>query len=302
MTGNVQVRRAWRSLLFVPGNQARLLAGAAKRGADAVVVDLEDSIPEAQKSTARDGFAAALARNEWHDCDLLVRINNLPDRCEADVMAAIQAGANGIVVPKAEDADSLNRFSDLLGKAEKGCGRASGATVLVPLVETPGGLFRLREIAAAARVAAIAFGDEDLALALGCSVESSTLATYKHMLIVAAAEAGCQPLGLGASITQFGDLQVFRAGAMAARSWGMTGAFCIHPAQAAVLNEVFAPSEEEVEHARNIIRHFETGNRNGHGAVAYNGTMIDWPVAARAFRILELAGSTQSRALCGTGR
>lgn len=174
-----------------------------------------------------------------------------------------------------------------------------GAVKLVPLVETARGLFRLREIAAAPSVIAIGMGDEDLALSLGCPAVSATLVTFKHHLVAAAAEAGCQPLGLGCSIAQFGDLPAFRAGAMLARSWGMTGAFCIHPAQVTILNTVFAPWQGEIEQARQIVEAYEAAISSGRGAVAHAGAMIDRPIVERAYRLLKVATNARRSEIQG---
>lgn len=281
-------RSSWRSLLFVPGDNKHMLASASRRGADALVVDLEDSVAEQAKDEARENIAVVLETGSDRG-DLLVRINNVPGRRDADIAAAIAAGAGGIVVPKTEDAAGLAAILNTVRSAEQERGMMSGSVKLVPLVETPQGLFRLREIAVAPAVAAIGLGDEDLALLLGCPADSATLATFKHHLVVAAAEAGCQPLGLGCSIAQFGDLQAFQAGAMLARSWGMTGAFCIHPAQVDILNTVFAPRQEDVEHARQIVEAYEVAVANGRGAVARGGAMIDRPIVERAYRTLQAA-------------
>ncbi|PLP56654.1 CoA ester lyase [Mesorhizobium loti] len=284
-------RSSWRSLLFVPGNDKRMLAGAGRRDADALVVDLEDSVPEAEKDLARENIAIAFDGVGSDRSGFLVRINNVPDRRDADIRAAIGAGAKTIVVPKVEDAAALIAILETIGAVERDSGLVPGSVNLVPLVETPKGLFRLREIAAAPAVVAIAFGDEDLALSLGCPSDSATLATFKHHLVVAAAEAGRQPLGLGCSIAQFGDLPAFQAGAMLARSWGMTGAFCIHPAQVAILNTVFAPREEDIVQARQIVEVYEAALASGRGAVAHVGTMIDRPIVERAYRTLKAATS-----------
>ncbi|WP_139167783.1 HpcH/HpaI aldolase/citrate lyase family protein [Bauldia litoralis] len=265
-----------RSLLFVPMLQARLIVGAAGRGADAVILDLEDAVAPEAKDRARDALAeTARTLAEAGQC-VLVRINNHPDLIDADLAAANDAAIAGIVLPKAERPDIIATIAGRLAHP-----------ALVPLVETALGVINAHAIAGAdERVAALAFGSEDFSLDMGIPPEEAGLATPAQQVAIAARAAGKAAFGLPGSLAIIDDGDRFTAIARMARSIGMGGALCVHPRQVTIVNAVFAPTPAEIDEAETVRAAYETARDTGHGAVAVDGRMIDQPVYRRALETL----------------
>ena len=278
----------WRSLLYVPAHVERFVAKAHERGADCIQLDLEDSVPHAEKARARDAVAQAAARVRRGGADVLVRINRPLSLAVRDIEAAVGPDVDGLVVPKVDSAAHLRMLEELIAEVEAQRGLPVGHTRLVPLVESAAAWPRLGEIAlASARIVALNMGAEDLALDCGMEPDVETLLLPKQQLVFAAAAAGVLALGVIGSTTDFEDEAAFRHNVSRSRRFGFSGASCIHPTQVPILNELFAPSHEEVEHARRVVSALEQAQRAGHGAAALDGRMIDAPIAARARRVME---------------
>lgn len=268
-----------RSLLYVPAHSERFVAKAHERGADAVILDLEDAVPEADKDRARDGLAAAVPSVGRNGARVFVRVNS-GGRREADALAAAAAGAVGIMVPKTESASDLAALGARLAEAEAQSRRAPMS--FIALVEDAAALLDARSIAAVDRVIATAFGSEDFATASGGQPTPEVLRFPKLMLHYAAKAEGKLSLGLLQSSADYTDLDAIRAAAAEARAHGFDGATCVHPAIVAVLNEGFAPSETDRAWAERVLA--AAAERDG--AFAFEGRMVDAPVLARARRIL----------------
>ncbi|MGY1690331.1 HpcH/HpaI aldolase/citrate lyase family protein [Geodermatophilus sp. SYSU D01105] len=282
-----------RTQLFVPANKPAFLPKAAASGADAVILDLEDSVPAGARADARAGLADAV--RSLPGGHVLVRVNSDADLAR-DVEAAVTAGASGVLVPKAEDPVRVRLVDALVTAAERACGRAEGSVEVQLLVETPRGLLRIDEVAgASARTTALMPGTEDLAaeLEVDPSDEQFDL-RWAHGLVVCAARAhGLAPYGLMRSLANFRDLPALARDARAARSFGYVGALCVHPAQVPVLTEAFSPAPEEVAHAQRVLDALAEGERAGTAAVSVDGRMVDTPMATRARRLLARAGRGQ---------
>jgi citrate lyase subunit beta/citryl-CoA lyase len=289
MTAAPLAWRALRSLLFVPVLEARFVAGAHRRGADAVILDLEDSIAGAAKLRAQAAVGAAVEAVAARGVPVLVRVN--ADDIPADLAAAVRTGLAGVVLPKVERADQVDRVCALVAAAEASHGIAAGTIALVPTAETPRGILHCEEIAAAdPRVRALMFGPEDLSALMGIAPEPSVLGYPAQRVVLAANAAGIPALGLAGSVGDFTDLAAFGAIAAASRALGLSGAACIHPAQVAVLNAAFGPTEDEIAAAERICRAYLDGLARGLGAVGLDGRMIDAPIARRAAFVLARAG------------
>jgi citrate lyase beta subunit len=267
-----------RSYLFVPATDERRVDKALAGEAHAVIVDLEDSVPEEAKGDARRLVEDRLRTPRPRGLQL-VRVNGLDTRHARDDTAALQdAAVDAIVVPKAEPAALTSRLSP-------------GGPPIVALVETARGLRRAYETASHPRVAALMLGVVDLAAELGATPgpDGRELLHARSALVVDSVAAG-----LGGPIdgpcTAIGDERALRAETAAAKALGFTAKACIHPAQLAVVHEVFAPSAEELEWARRVVAAAEQAGAAGRGAVALDGQMIDAPVVARARRLLADAG------------
>ena len=271
------------SLLFVPADAKRFIAKAGLRGADIVVLDLEDGVAPLSKSAARAELAATTAQLHHVGAAVYVRVNNVLDLLGEDVRAAVSSGADGIVMPKVEQPQQLSQLDDLISHAELVAGRLAGSVRVIALIETPLGVCRAFDIAqSSSRLTALCFGSEDFATAMGVDPSPEALAWPAHAVAVAAVAAGLQPLGIAGSVANFSDIDAYRELIVQSRRLGMRGATCIHPAQVEVLNQVFGGTDGEVAAAERLIAAFEAGLREGQGAIALDGQMIDEPVANRA--------------------
>ncbi|MDC7785156.1 CoA ester lyase [Rhodoplanes sp. TEM] len=276
----------WRSLMYVPANVRRFVDKAPQAGADAVILDLEDSVPPAAKETARETLAESVGIVRQGPSQVLVRVNRPLSQAVRDVEAAVAAGADGIVLTKAmgpEHVVLVAEMLDLLAPLPAG-GRG---VVLVPIIETAAAVAQIGAIAAASpRVAGLLCGAEDLAAELGCAPDDETVATIKRQMVVGCAAAGVAPLGLLGTVADFRDPEAVRAVALASRRAGFTGATCVHPAIVPVLNAAFAPTAAEVDLARRQIEAAEMAAREGRGSFAVDGRMVDEPILRRARRVL----------------
>ena len=278
----------WRSSLFVPATSERFIAKAHLRGADAIKIDLEDAVAPTEKARARTLVPAVAASVGQAGADVLVRINRPWRMAVADLEASVGADVNGIVIPKIESADHVVFLEEIVAELEAERGLAPGHTCFTLQIETAKGFLNVREIAGASRRnKAISVGNQDFAHMLGMPEAISTaLIGAMQTVQMAAREAGILALGYPGSIANFSDLDAYRADIARARALGFDGGSCIHPAQVAILNEGFAPTAVEIAEAEGIIAAYDAALARGEGAVAYQGKMIDIPIADRARRTL----------------
>lgn len=273
------------SYLFIPAHQDRLLARAHERGADVVILDLEDSVPPDQKPLARAGLAQAVAGLAAHGTRIAVRVNSGLGDLAADVRAAALSGVEALMVPKVTSADRLRLIAEELALCEAQAG-LSHRIDMIALIETAEGLLNAPQIARAPRVAALAFGTEDFSADVGVSPTPETLAAPAQSLILAARSAGIATIGLPGSLADVADIARFESAAALGQRLGFDGALCIHPRQVEVVNRLFTPTPEALGEARRIVAAYETASQSGHGAVLLDGKMIDPPIVARALRLL----------------
>ncbi|MGH3135373.1 MAG: HpcH/HpaI aldolase/citrate lyase family protein [Gaiellaceae bacterium] len=262
-----------RSLLFAPGNDERKLRKALSSGADAVIADLEDAVTPVEKSVARELAARVLAQAEG-DALRLVRVNAADSEWFAEDLEAIRSvGLDGLVLPKATAA-AVGAVRDL-------------DLPVVAIVETPAGVRGAFELAASPAVEALVLGAVDLGVNLGLEPREDGLELLfaRSSLVVDSAAAGLRS-PIDRVWTTLGDIGGLERDCAFARSLGFRGKACIHPEQVPVVNDSFAPSSEELAHARGVVRAFEDAAANGRGAVAFDGEMIDLPVVERARQLL----------------
>jgi citrate lyase subunit beta / citryl-CoA lyase len=275
-----------RSLLYVPVSSERFVAKAHERGADAIILDLEDAVAPARKAAARAALAAAVAAVGRHGAAVFVRINADAGLIRRDAEAACRAGAFGLLVPKVRDARSLQALAGFLDGIEHLVERAP--LRLVPMIEDPGAVLDARSIATATpRNFALMTGGEDLATALGAEPTPEVLHFPKLMVHFAAKAAGLRSLGLMRTVADYDDLAAMETSAREARMFGFDGASCVHPSVVPVLNRAFSPTAEELDRARRMVAEFERAAANGVGAFAFEGKMVDEPVVQRARALLE---------------
>ncbi|GAA4339986.1 CoA ester lyase [Pigmentiphaga soli] len=287
---------AWRSLLYVPANVPRFVDKAHARGADAIVLDLEDSVPPAEKPAARAGVRDAARRVRSGGADVLVRVNQPLALCVRDVEASVSAEVDGLVIPKVEGASHVRLLDQLASELEAERGLPAGHNRFVLMIETPDAFERMTEIArASARVAAIGIGAEDFALYGGFEPDDETLLMPKQRMILAARAAGVMPLGYIGSIADFSDWDAFRAMVRRSRRFGFDCASCVHPGQVAVVNEEYAPRAEELARARRIVEAGAQAQAEGRASFQIDGRMIDVPVIERARRLLDRQRRLEAR-------
>lgn len=271
-----------RSLLYVPGNTPRFLEKAAGRGADAIIVDLEDAVPEDAKTAARDGLAHWLPRLRAGGAQVFVRVN-MGARLREDAVAAARAGADAIYVPKVNAVAQLTELDDLL--------RAEGSSMgVVPLIEDAQGLLNAQALAQGPRVIALSVGGEDLATSMGAQPTPDVLRLPKLMVHYAAKAAGRLSFGLIRSTADFTDHDAIRAAGREARAFGFDGATCIHPALVPLLNEAFAPTADELVWAARVVEQARIEQAAGRGAFTLDGRFIDAPIVTRAESLLQRFG------------
>ncbi len=277
----------WRSMLFVPANVPKFVDKAHQRGADAIILDLEDSVPLAEKAPARRQLAAATSRVSAGGADVVVRINASLRLAAADLEAAVNAAVRAICVPKVSGASQLQWISECIAELELERGLPTGHTRLIALIESTAALARVNEIAnSTPRLVAMTLGPEDFSASAGMVPDADGLLFPNQQIVFAARSAGILPLGFVGSIGQYGDLAAFRETIRRSRRLGLRGGFCIHPNQVQLMNEEFAPSPEEVSEARGLVEAYEQALRTNRGAAEYGGRMIDAPVVARAREVL----------------
>ncbi|MDO5605645.1 MAG: CoA ester lyase [Paracoccus sp. (in: a-proteobacteria)] len=255
-----------RAPLFVPADRPERFAKAAQSGADAVILDLEDAVA----ADAKDAARLAL-RGDFTDLPVIIRINAAGTAWHADDLAAAAAlGPAAVILPKAEDADTVTATA-----------RATGAPVIA-LIETARGLAAARAIAAAAQLARLAFGSVDFCADLGCEHLREVLLPARMELVLASRLAGIAAPLDGVTV-RLDDPGISHDDARHARSLGMAGKLCIHPRQIAPVLRAFAPTPAEIDWAQRVLA-------AGGGAVSVDGEMVDEPVRIRARMILARAG------------
>ncbi|MCD6532251.1 HpcH/HpaI aldolase/citrate lyase family protein [bacterium] len=274
----------------MPGNNPYLSQNAFLFGADCIILDLEDSVPPAEKFATRILVREILKNVDFADTEKTVRINPISSPYgRADLEEIIPALPDGIFIPKAETADDVRVVDEIVQeiKAKHGIDKE---IYYMPIIESARGVWNAYEIASASpRVVMVAFGAEDFTRDIGAqrTREGREQFVARSMVVLGAKAAGVQ-----ASDTVWSDIddvEGLRASAQEARELGFDGKGAIHPSQVKVINEVFSPTPEEIEYARKVVAAFEEAQKRGSAVVALGRKMIDPPVVARAQRILRMA-------------
>jgi len=287
-----------RSSLIMPVNQPRFVERAYLRGADAIVLDLEDSVPPAEKGRARTMVKEAIPLAARGGADVFVRINKPVEMMMEDLEAAIHPGLTGLSLPKVESAAEIHMLDELTTYWEKRHDIPQGTVQFAVAVETARGLMRAEEISVASpRIASFGAGTEDLALDLGieATVEGTELLYIKLRSVVVANAAGVIPMGLMGTLADYADLEGLARSAKEANRVGFRGAGLIHPLQVPICNEAYAPPPAQVEWSKRVIEAFEEGVARGTASVALDGRMIDIPIVDKAHRVLARANAIAAK-------
>ncbi len=280
----------WRSMLFVPVHLDRFIDKAHTRGADALILDLEDSVPLAEKQKARAMVISRAGKVSREGADVLVRINASWRLAIRDLEAVVSPSITAIVVPKVSGAEQLQFLSEVIAELEVESGMQVGSTKLVAQIESPHALSRLGTIANAnLRLVAITLGSEDFSTAAGMLPNADSLLFPSQQIVFAARAAGILPLGFVASIADYSDIEAFKGVIKRAQNLGFCGGFCIHPSQIEIMNAGFMPQRKEIVEAREMIKVYRQALERGRGAAEFKGRMIDAPVVARAEALVHMA-------------
>lgn len=274
-------------MLYVPGDQPAFLEKALERGADALILDLEDAVALHSKQAAREVVFEWLKQHELRADSIWVRINS--GTFEDDI-AVITTHIAGVMVPNVEGA-LLVKVDAALTACENRLGVERGTISVIPLIETARGLLSAFDLARAPRVTQLAIGRADLAGELGLSVdpEGPEFRTLLLQLVVASSAAGIAA-PLAPTSTDFRDLDALRASTKQLMNLGFRGRTAVHPAQLAVINEVFTPNRDDVRRAKQLVEQFEESERSGAGVIlGPDGTMVDAAVVRSARDILSRA-------------
>lgn len=278
----------WRSLMYVPVNVEKYVDKAHTRGADVIQLDVEDSVPPAEKANARKLIEKNAARVRRGGSDVVVRINQPLALAVRDIEEAVCPDVDGIAVTKASGVSHLQLLDELVGELEQKRGMTVGHTKFIAMIETPEAFFKIRDITTAcSRIIACNIGGEDFALNCGMQPTGDALFHPKQHMIFAASAAGIMPLGFVDTIATFGDWDNFRRMVRRSRDFGFMGAGCIHPGQVTIVNEEYKPGTAEVEYARKVIALDKEASAAGRGSFALDGKMIDIPIIVRAERLLK---------------
>ena len=284
--------RPRRSVLFMPGSNARAMEKARELAADGLIFDLEDSVAPDGKETARAQIAAALKRGGYGGRERLLRVNGAGTPWhDADLRFAARLPLDGVVLPKVEDAREARDSETALAAAGAPAGLA-----LWCMMETPRAFLHAEAIAGASkRLAGLIIGTEDLAKDLGARPRPDRLpfiAALGIALIAARASGLC---ALDAVYPDFTDDDGFAAQCRQGRDLGFDGKTLIHPRQIAIANAAFAPEPREIGAARRLVAAFDAAQEAGHGVATLDGKMIERLHADAARRLLALAAEIAER-------
>jgi len=285
-----------RSLLFAPGNVPRRVEKALTLDADAVIVDLEDSVALSDKEATRKPVAEALARPRKPMGYVRVNAPSSP-YCYGDLVATIHRAVDGVLLPKVESAADLHAIDWLLAALERERGIAEGSIDLIPQVETAAGVQRVDRIIQARslrpykgpwRVKRLAFGAADYSHELGLTVgmDEPELVEARARIVLSSRAAGLEG-PIDSPWFHFKEAAAFGRALERSRRGGFQGRLCVHPDQIAPVNRAYLPTDDELARAERIVAAFREAEARGEAAIQVDGQMIDYPVVYRAQALLD---------------
>jgi citrate lyase subunit beta/citryl-CoA lyase len=279
-----------RSLLFAPGNHVRRVEKALTLAADGVILDLEDAVAVSEKAATRPSVVAAFAKPR--SGKLYVRVNALATEwCHGDIVAIVQAGLDGIILPKVEHAHELRTADWLIGNLERERGLPAGGIDLIPIIETALGISNLSHICrSGTRTKRLAFGAGDFTLDMGMvwTRSEAELLPHRAACVLESRAAGLEP-PMDTVWADLRDAEGFIASSKHAAALGFQGKMCIHPDQIGPANAAFSPDEAAVAQAKRIVAAFDKAEAEGLASIQLDGQFIDYPIVQRARRVLEAA-------------
>lgn len=286
----------WRSILYVPGNVPKFIDKAHERGADCVLVDLEDSVQPAQKPEARAMLGETIKKVARGGADVAVRINRPLRMTIPDLEAAVQPGVSALFVTKTESVQHLKLLDEVVSDLEKERGLEVGGIGFGAMIEHPRALSQIHDIAEhGPRLIAMMLGGEDFALETGSVPSDETLELPKRMVAFAAQAHDVPMIGILGTVADYSDPDAYARSAERARRFGFSGGTCIHPGLVGALNAAFTPKEEDVAYAQKLIQADAKAASEGRGSFQVDGKMIDIPVIERARKLIARAEAIRRR-------
>jgi len=280
-----------RALLYMPGDDRRKIEKSISLSVDSICMDMEDGVAITRKIDARAIIAQAMKELDFGKSECCIRINSIGSGLESyDLVAALATNPDTIVVPKIESADQVRWVSDHIESYELSSGRQLGSVSLLVGVETAKGIVNLRKIAEAdRRLEAIIFGAEDYAASIGARRTKEAIEVLYARQAVVTASAANDLQAIDMVYIDFRDQMGLRLEAEQGAGWGFSGKQVIHPNQVPVVQEAFTPSAEEIDYAKRVVETFDASQREGKGAYALDGKMIDMPLLKNARKVLDRA-------------
>jgi citrate lyase subunit beta/citryl-CoA lyase len=288
-----------RTMLFVPASSYRMIITAATEGEDAVILDLEDACPVGEKETGRILARDCIPMLKEENVNVFVRVNSFDTGLtKEDLSYVVVQGLDGIMLPKAESKEDISMVGQLLLEEEGKKGLESNSVSVVPLLETPKGILAVSEIASDnQRVIGVSFGAGDYSREIGAgmgvtslSPEENFLMTFYPRCIIALAARAAGILAIDSPF--FGsiiDIQRLIEESQKAKLLGFTGKLLTHPRHINPINQVFSPSKEDIDFAKQVIRAYEEAKARGLGATSLGGRMVDYGSCRRAANLLSIA-------------
>lgn len=277
-----------RSLLFVPGNRPNMLDKALGFKPDALVPDMEDSIPDGEKDNAREIIKAHLEKLYQTGIPIIPRVNALETGlAEADLAAVVGPYITGISIGKIYTPADIHQLDEIITVLEQRSGIEEGSIKLVPWIETALSIVHCYDICAASpRIIGVAFGAEDFTHDMGIerTQDQRNVEFARNQMVIAARAAGV--LALDVPFFSFKDQAALKADAESAKELGFKGKFAIHPAQVDTITETFKPSVSQIAQAKRVVEAYEEAERHGRGSTSLDGEVVDVPVVKRAYALL----------------
>ena len=279
MSHDYALTKIRRSRFIMPVHQKDFVEKAHTRNADAIVLDLEDTVPASEKLAARNAVKESIPLVLKGGSEVIVRVNHTPDLLEGDLEGAVWPGLGSIYLPMCESAEDIVNAEKIIARLEEERGLPPGSVTINAVIETPRGYLNSEAIARASdRIDSISLGNEDFCsvinLVSGPETRNGMLAVRMHLLIVARAH-GKIPMGMIDSMIGFADTAGFEELARLSYKYGFQGSSCMHSSSVDILNRCFSPTAEEATAAREVIGVLEDAFAKGEAAAALGGRMID---------------------------
>lgn len=292
-------------MLFVPANSWRMITTATTESGDAVILDLEDACPIAEKETGRIFARDSIPMLKEKGMDVFVRVNSFDTGLiEKDIDDVVVKDLDGVMLPKAESKEDIFRLDELLKIEEGKKGLTSNSVAILPLLESPKGISAVSEIISGSqRVIGVSFGAGDYSREIGAGMGVTSLSPEEYFLMASHPRScialAARAAGIFAIDAPFFGLVIDLDGlireARKVKLMGFTGKLLVHPRHVDPVNQVFSPSKEEIDFARRVIKAYEEAKAKGLGATSLGGRMIDYGSYRRALNLISIAEKISER-------